>query len=283
MAGVTNLSFAVEFVDLGPNRLADGGNDVERVRALLASPDQTRLLAAFDHAIPPAVTLLRLTAEPVVFLRATLVAYITPPSPPPASPPQPPSPPPPSPPSPPSPPPGLCSNECNQGGLGTVGTCDDGVPASEGTIGDLRWQAKTCPMGTDCDDCGVRIFCTDCPLECQTQNLLQPDSACMQTMLDNKECDSACNKRECGYDKGRCTATQITDACLARQDAGTIDYGSKPLTSGLAVTIPRADRGGDGRSYRVVSRQEADNSLAYRQVSACAWVLPRLGIWRCIA
>ena len=267
VAGVTNLSFAVEFVDFGPNRNPDIRNDVERVRALLSSPDQTRLLAAFNEVVAPAVTVLRLTADPVVVQRTAIVAYIHPPSPPPTIPPLPPSPPPPSPPSPPAPPPGLCSNECNQGGLGTAGSCDDGVPGSEGTIGDLRYQAKTCPMGTDCDDCGVRIFCTDCPIECQTENLLQPDLACMQTMLDNKECDPACNKRECGYDNGRCTAAQITEACLARQDAGTIDYGSRPITSGLAVAISPVDRD-DGRSFKVVSKQEADTNIAYRQVSA---------------
>ena len=81
---------------------------------------------------------------------------------PPSAPPTPPSVPPPSvppsPPSPPAPPPGLCTDTCNSQG-GVVGECNDGGE------GDL-YKEVACDFGTDCADCGVRIYCVDCPQAC---------------------------------------------------------------------------------------------------------------------
>ena len=84
-------------------------------------------------------------------------------------------------------------------------------------------------------------------------------------MYGNKQCDEACNNRECGYDNGRCTASQITESCLRRQDSSSVDYGFKPLISGLALQVPLAEQV-NGRSFKVVSEHEADDNLQYRQV-----------------
>jgi len=69
-----------------------------------------------------------------------------PPSPPPADspPPSPPDSPPPPPSSP--PPPGLCTNTCR---FASDTECDDGGPGHE---------FSECLHGTDCDDCGIRVF-----------------------------------------------------------------------------------------------------------------------------
>ena len=43
-----------------------------------------------------------------------------------------------------------------------MGECNDGGP------GDLKKNVN-CDYGTDCSDCGVRIFCVDCSEECQAR------------------------------------------------------------------------------------------------------------------
>ena len=132
-----------------------------------------------------------------------------PPSPPvPSSPPSSPPPcPPPQPPSPPSPPPGLCTDTCNDQG-GKVGQCNDGGS------GDLT-GAVDCEFGTDCSDCGVRIFCVDCPEECKTNALTSP-TPCLQSMWNDGVCDVECNNLACGHND--CTTAQIIEKCVEEQD-----------------------------------------------------------------
>lgn len=90
-----------------------------------------------------------LSAAPVVYLRYVNTPLVLPPLPPP-SPSEPP--PPPSPPSPPAPPPGSCSDACGASHTAN-GVCEDGGVGS---------ATSPCALGTDCSDCGVRIFCTRC-------------------------------------------------------------------------------------------------------------------------
>ena len=143
-----------------------------------------------------------------------------PPSPPPPSPP-PPTPPPPSPPSPPSPPPGICENTCptNQAGV-----CDD---VSVG---------GTCPLGTDCADCGVRIFCEGCPAACQEANLAGAlESACMQAFWSDGKCDPQCNNLACGYND--CTNAQATEKCISEQERNGVDLSTPPGGEGNLTSI----------------------------------------------
>ena len=128
-------------------------------------------LALFVHPVLSAVE------------RATTITL--PPSPPPEPPSAPPPSPPPSPPSPPAPPPGLCTDTCNELG-GIVGECNDGGP------GDTL-KNVACDYGTDCTDCGVRIFCVDCPEACQKKAVEDPANACMQAMWNDGTCD-ACTR-----------------------------------------------------------------------------------------
>ena len=146
-----------------------------------------------------------------------------PPSPPPPPPSPPPSPPPPSPPSPPSPPPGVCEDTCNANG-GIEGECNDGGP------GDLK-KNVACEYGTDCSDCGVRIFCVECSEECQAQavmwlGLKEPEKACMHEQWGDGICDSSCNNLVC--DHNDCSAKQITEKCVYDQDQTGIAFTSPP-------------------------------------------------------
>ena len=104
-------------------------------------------------------TTMTLSNTPVFKITMKITSFVLPPSPPPSPPSPPPPSPPPQPPSPPSPPPGVCTDTCNTRG-GIVGECNDGGP------GDLKKNVN-CDYGTDCSDCGVRIFCVDCSEECQ--------------------------------------------------------------------------------------------------------------------
>ena len=157
--------------------------------------------------------------------------------PPPSSPPPSPPPPPP-PPSPPSPPPGLCVSTCNGDteaisrdppGLIRPGTCNDGG------VGDPNPLAKTCPFGTDCEDCGPRDFCYSCPAACQARNAQLPDEACMEQMWDDGVCDENCRNAACDFND--CSATQRAATCLDDQRASGIDYGSAPPGVEVALTI----------------------------------------------
>ena len=93
-------------------------------------------------------------------------------------------------PPPPSPPPGVCVDTCNSPGPGAKGPCDDGGPGSVSSL---------CEFGTDCDDCGVRIFCTSCPERCQALALTDPENACMESMWNDGTCDAECNNAECDH------------------------------------------------------------------------------------
>ena len=155
--------------------------------------------------------LLQLTGTPVANVREVDMSIVFPPSPPPV-----PSapPPPPSPPSPPSPPPGLCTDVCNNG-QGN-GVCEDGGPGSL-TIG-----GNLCPLGSDCTDCGVRIFCVNCPAACTMRNLQlyasdEGSNVCFESDYGNGLCTPNCNNLACGYDGGDCSSTQIQAQCGAIQ------------------------------------------------------------------
>ena len=152
--------------------------------------------------------------------RCFVRAFAPPPVlPPPMSPP-PPLPPPPSPPLPPPSPPGNCLNTCNMLRNGAPGVCDDGLPP----VDPETLTNEICAHGTDCDDCGVRTFCSppDCPQECFRRTLADNQGACMDFMLNNGQCNPQCNNRACGYDGfnsssgqyGECDARQITELCL---------------------------------------------------------------------
>ena len=88
---------------------------------------------------------------------------VSPPRPP--SPPTPPvMPPPPLAPHPPAAPPGVCLNTCDDGPapLGTPGKCDEIDPrlgSRWGGADGIAIGSGRCDPGTDCDDCGVGIFC----------------------------------------------------------------------------------------------------------------------------
>ena len=179
---------------------------------------------------------MNITAQPTVraYILATVITL--PPPPPPV--PTPPAPPP-SPPSPPAPPPGLCKNTCDvqtwwpnyvAGVLyGEIGVCNDGGPS------DPKPSAKTCATGTDCDDCGVRTFCVDCPEACMENNVHLDDMslACMTDQWNDGHCDATCNDIACGYND--CSQTQIQLACLALLQAATTDYTTPPLAYGDRV------------------------------------------------
>ena len=53
-----------------------------------------------------------------------------------------------------------------------------------------------CAFGTDCADCGVRIYCVDCPQACQDQNLelTNASNACLQSMWSDSWSDSSRNR-----------------------------------------------------------------------------------------
>ena len=94
----------------------------------------------------------------------------------------PPPPMPPLPPPPPSPPPalpGLCLNTCTHQ-LNEAGVCNE---ASPGETLDTR-VGKVCEHGTDCTDCGVRSYCTDCPPACYKEAIAAESStlSCQQSM-----------------------------------------------------------------------------------------------------
>jgi hypothetical protein len=55
----------------------------------------------------------------------------------------------------------------------------------------------------------------------------------MASMFGDTVCDPNCNNRECGYDAGACTLSQIRSVCTAEQDLGRTDYSTKPLALGL--------------------------------------------------
>ena len=160
-----------------------------------------------------------ITALPAATTISAALPYYKPPSPPPAPPP-------------PAAPPGLCSNTCDRpGGGGTPGVCNDGASPDPFPFRQL------CPFGSDCNDCGSRDFCHTCSLECQRRNNALPatkrGSGCMASMFGDTVCDPNCNNRECGYDAGACTLSQIRSVCTAEQDLGRTDYSTKPLALGL--------------------------------------------------
>ena len=117
----------------------------------------------------------------------------------------------------------MCVDTCNVNG-GIVGECNDGGP------GDLK-KNVACEYGTDCSDCGVRIFCVECSEECQSQavmwlGLKEPEKACMHEQWGDGICDSSCNNLVC--DHNDCSAKQITEKCVYDQDQTGIAFTSPP-------------------------------------------------------
>ena len=225
----------------------------DRVDAELASyfPNRRRLAPGSGGGVPALQAALEgFGMSPVVQLNREpqttsytltrslfLPPLIPPPSPPPPTPP-PPSPPPPFAPPPPLPPPpaapGLCTNTCESNVNNVAGVCNDGGPNRDGS---RNTNPAPCALGTDCDDCGVRTICENCPTTCQERNagLADISDACFTHMLDNGACDSGCNNLECGYDSlqgGRhaCTRTQIQEACLEATDTSGTDFTLPPLS-----------------------------------------------------
>ena len=193
---------------------------VRRARRLAAS---VIAIMAMPDVIsgPNVIGAFGITNLPHATITSAAVPYYKPPSPPPAPPP-------------PAAPPGLCSNTCDTSGSGgTPGVCNDGVSPDPFPFRQL------CPFGSDCNDCGSRDFCVTCSLECQRRNNALTDrnrqNGCMESMYADAVCDPNCNNRECGYDAGACTQSQIRPVCMAEQDLGRIDYSTKPEALGLLV------------------------------------------------
>jgi len=202
----------------------------------------------------------------VVVIPQLITAPPSPP-PPPISPPS--APPPPEPPSPPSPPPGICENTC---ALARNGVCNQPCEASdifytmEGvkTIkSDQNGIPRCCWDGTDCDDCGVGLFCTDCPAACTkraydiSSNIESTATVCMQSMWDDGICNSECNNRDCGHND--CTPKESLDKCWPETQRGSDSYlwGS---TGKLDLTTPPSS---DGRAPDVSALVQLDQvSLA---------------------
>jgi len=98
-----------------------------------------------------------------------------------------------------------------------------------------------CDLGTDCDDCrdagaenGVRMFCFDCPEDCRKMNRNIPsekraEQACFEFQWHDGTCHTSCNNRECNYDGGDCSQTQIKAQC--EQVVVADDYTLPPTTT----------------------------------------------------
>ena len=198
---------------------------LSRARSLRELTQLTLTALLLANGMPASFGLVAVpTFTPIV----EVVTFLMPPSPPPPPPTPPPSPPPPSPPSPPSPPPGLCTDTCNWLG-GVVGECNDG---GSGSIA----SKVACEYGTDCGDCGVRIYCVDCPAACQAAAIAEPASACMQDMWDDGACDERCNNLACGHND--CTAAQVIGKCVADQDLFGVGFSAAPdADSGHATYV----------------------------------------------
>ena len=137
---------------------------------------------------------------------------------------------------PPSPPPGICTNECNQQptandpqGIIRVGYCNDGG------AGDDNALAKLCDFGSDCDDCGVRVFCLNCPPECSALALARPSQGCMESMWDDGKCDPQCNNPECGFND--CSPAQTAVQCVAAQQAEGLDTSTSPANATVGLHL----------------------------------------------
>ena len=105
-----------------------------------------------------------------------------------------------------------------------MGECNDGGP------GDMK-KNVACEYGTDCSDCGVRIFCVECSEECQAQaavhlGLKEPEKACMHEQWGDGICDDSCNNLIC--DHNDCSAKQITEKCVYDQDQTGISFTNPP-------------------------------------------------------
>ncbi len=240
---MSSLTFLLSFpatlqvsstVVLDPNAAVRAGDVSLDLRSTPVSSERwafaSDVLTAFAISDPPITT-----------LGSTAIAAYTPPSPPPVPPP-------------PSHPPGLCSNTCDLGGLGTPGVCNDGAAPDPSPFRQL------CPYGTDCADCGSRDYCIDCPIACQERNSQlsdsQQDKACVQSSYVNDVCDEHCNNRECNYDNNVCTYSQIEATCMQTQDREQTDYSTRPLAGGL--TIPSASSRTSGFRYVDVEHLTGD-------------------------
>ena len=130
----------------------------------------------------------------------------------------------------------MCSNSCNLGdptndpqGVTRPGVCNDGGP------GDPFPIAQLCEPGTDCQDCGVRIFCLDCPPACHERNMQRPNEGCMESQWNDGKCDASCNNPECEFND--CTLSQIASVCVqAHVDEG-LDYSGAPADPRVTVIL----------------------------------------------
>ena len=208
-----------------------------RLRRALSTSGLNELLHA--EGLPSSMTLTSVVSSTV----ERLATFVLPPSPPPPPPSPPPSPPPPSPPSPPSPPPGVCVDTCNTNAGGIVGECNDGGP------GDLK-KNVACDYGSDCSDCGVRIFCVECSEQCQAdavQHLVskEPEKACMHEQWG----DAAWAK--CPFGSPRARLRRLLRARLVAPCSSALPGWA--LASGIPATAStaRASRLQSRRSHRL--------------------------------
>ena len=136
---------------------------------------------------------------------------------------------------PPAAPPGVCLETCD---WSRDGHCDDPGGGSK--------DDPLCSLGTDCEDCSVRPFCTSCPESCIQYNLglTDPTQACMEYMWSDEVCDDACNVMECFHND--CSNRQAVTACIDKHDRIGLDMttvsawvsGSQALPMVLELELP---------------------------------------------
>ena len=108
---------------------------------------------------------------------------------------------------------------------GADGECNDGGPGTDLLV-------NGCAIGSDCDDCGVRIFCVDCPPACTARairmfELDRPLEACMQNSWNDGVCDLGCNNLACLHND--CTSQQIISKCIEDQELSGVGYSERPV------------------------------------------------------
>ena len=172
-------------------------------------------------------------------------------------------------------------------------------------------MSSLCDFGTDCDDCGVRIFCTSCPEQCQALALTDPENACMESMWNDGTCDAVSGRCvwaagysgcDCPLDCsccGECNMTSLTCACDLQyagserrgcrngcSGRGTCDAltglcacasdwagaaGKPPATAAGAACSASAD---EAASYRIECLPSWGGAACARRIAQSSFVIP---------
>jgi len=123
----------------------------------------------------------------------------------------------------------MCKDTCNDSGRGQKGICDDGSDDNGLDPNVIDRSRVKCDLGTDCSDCGIRLFCISCPSQCYTQALTRddPDGSCFEHMYSSDICWPQCNTAECGHKS--CTTEAAVQVCREEEDRLQNDYASSPV------------------------------------------------------